>query len=1197
MNRFVFSLSKKALLAVLVILLPILITFIYGYFSTRDRLKTHILEDLTVIADSYEGQVFQFLEQIRRRTQDFASDGHIKLELERTKGPSASLSDYLRRNKLPLDQYINAIVITDPTGRVLASTDESKLAADLSSEPFFINALRGVEITENRFNSAPGLAISTTVTGFDSEKLEGYMTMFLHLSELDNMLTGQFAKDLGAISWDRNTRKTLEVYLVNTEGYMITSSRFIEGAILRQKVATPPVKGCLEAKREMAGFYWDYRGISVAGASMCISSPGWTLIVEVDEDEVMTPVRKIREQALIAAGIVAGLIALLYYIFHRTVAAQLQRLSSAFSTLERGQYSTNVPVSTNDEIGLLSRAFNNMAYALDARTQELKESELKYRSLVSNIPDVVWTADDEGRTIFITRNVGEVCGYTPEEVYAGPSFCSGRVHPEDAGAVKKRYRALFTEGRPYDIEYRFQRKDGEWIWLHDRAENVYLKDGVRYADGSFSDITERKKAEGALKESEEMLNRAQHIARLGGWDWDINNNVLLWSDEIYRIFGLKPQEFGATYESFLKSVHPDDRDLVKHSVYEALWNKKPYSIEHRIVLPDGTIRIVNEQADVTFDAGGRPVRMIGTVQDITERKEAEFELKKLSMAIEHSVNILFITDVNGNIEYVNPLFEQTTGYSKEEAIGQTPRILASGEVPNSIYEELWRTVLSGKTWRSIIKNKKKTGGFYWCNAIISPIKNDRGEITNFLAVQEDITDRMISEERLKYLAHYDELTGLTNRSRFIDLLEEWITLASARGEIGMVYLIDMDDFKSLNDAYGHGVGDEFLRRAANLLKATMERIYEDKFKKKTGERPLLAHLSGDEFAVFVPSAGEADGLAVAESLRSAVEGFRFAEVQAALTVSIGAAIYPVHGANFRELFTRADAALYRAKELGRNRTHLYHPEDQDLEKMHSRLAWREKIQKALKDGRFDPWFQPLLDLKDNSVSHYEVLARMRDEDGKILLPGAFIGIAERFGLVGSIDRMIMEKAMRLQAEMRLKGHSITFGMNLSGKDLGEEGILDFIKSKIIETGADPNRLVFEITETAAIGDLERAKKFVKALKGLGCHFALDDFGVGFTSFTYLKEMQVDFIKIDGSFIKKLHENPDDQVFVKAITDVARGLKIRSIAEFVETKETLRLLSRYGVDFAQGYLIGKPAQVLKHPYQLEFETGKTTAAHQ
>jgi EAL domain-containing protein (putative c-di-GMP-specific phosphodiesterase class I) len=316
---------------------------------------------------------------------------------------------------------------------------------------------------------------------------------------------------------------------------------------------------------------------------------------------------------------------------------------------------------------------------------------------------------------------------------------------------------------------------------------------------------------------------------------------------------------------------------------------------------------------------------------------------------------------------------------------------------------------------------------------------------------------------------------------------------------------------------------------------------------------------------------------IAEVMRRKIEGLYFTPLTTRFTASIGIALYPEHGAAVRELMSRADIAMYRAKASGKNRYHLYQPEDHDLEKIHSRLREKERIQNALEEGRFEPWFQPILDLKDNKIRHYEALARMRGEDGAVLLPGSFIGTAEIFGLIGAIDRVIIEKTMRLQAAMSRQGSSMSFGMNLSGKDLGDEDILSFLRDKIIETGADPAHLMFEITETAAIHDMDKAVKFIKALKAIGCHFSLDDFGVGFTSFIYLREMGVDYIKIDGSFIKRLHEdNNNDKLFVKAIVDVAKGMRIKTVAEFVENDEIIKLLKKIGVDYAQGYAIGRPA---------------------
>ena len=237
---------------------------------------------------------------------------------------------------------------------------------------------------------------------------------------------------------------------------------------------------------------------------------------------------------------------------------------------------------------------------------------------------------------------------------------------------------------------------------------------------------------------------------------------------------------------------------------------------------------------------------------------------------------------------------------------------------------------------------------------------------------------------------------------------------------------------------------------------------------------------------------------------------------------------------------------------------------------------RGEGQRREKDNKWDVSRINPLDLKDGGIHHYEALARIREENGNILMPSAFIETAERFGLISTIDRIIVQKVMKREAEAGRNGLSFSFGVNLSGKDLGDEELLFFLKSKILETKANPDHLIFEVTETATVRSLDKAIKFIKALKDMGCHFSLDDFGVGFTSFVYLREMEVDYIKIDGSFIRKLSENPHDQLFVKAIVDVAKGMGIKTVAEFVENKETIKLLKEFGVDYAQGYAIGKPA---------------------
>jgi len=1044
------ALSQKALIAVVVALLPLPISFLLSYESSEKHLRARILDDLSAVTEAYEGQVFQFLERARIRAADFASDGYVRDELE-TAGGGRRLSDHLRKNKKPLDHSIRNIIIADAEGRIAASTNAVVVGKIIAGTPAFEQGRRGTAVVDD----GGRILVSAPVLSRTSERLLGVLMNEIPLSELDRVLSGLFSREQGALTWNSGRPRTMEAYVVNRERRMLTTpdANVGRGAEPRLVVDTPPAQECIGAGREMRGFYRDYRGTEVAGASMCMPSLQWVLIVEAESSEVLgPPLREMQRNAIVAAVLAAGFLGIFFALFFRNVITPLRRMAAAAKEIAGGAFTTVIPVQSGDEIGVLSQAFNDMARQIDSRTALLRESEAS-------------------------------------------------------------------------------------------------------------------------------LANAQRIARLGNWDWDIVKNELRWSDEVYRIFGVAAGEFGATFEAFLQYVHPGDRAFVSSSIEDALAGM-PCDIDHRIVRLDGAVRTVHERAEVIVDGAGRPVRMTGTVQDITDLKEAEEELHILSAAIEHSVNVVFITDRQGAIEYVNPTFETVTGWPRGEAIGKTPSILASGETTRAEYQELWNTIITGKTWRGAFKNKKKDGRPYWGNTVITPIRNVRGEISHFLAVQEDITERKQSEERIKYLASFDELTGLMNRARFIDVLEEWIhALERAGGGAGGLLLIDIDELKFINDTHGHAMGDEFIRRTGGLLQRTL-RDMAPSLKEVGGI--LLGRMGADEFAAFLPNLGEQDSLDAAERLRRAVEGFQLMEGAAHVTVSIGVALHPEHGLTVKELFTKADVALYRSKRMGKNRVRLYRSEDRELEYIHSRYRQKERIQTAIVEDRFLPWFQPILDIRNGTVSHYEALARLKNGDGSILQPGDFIETAEIFGMIGAIDRIIMEKTMRLQAATAREGRDLAFSMNLSGKELGDEDALSYLKEKIKETGADPSRLIFEITETAAVHDLERAIRFVNALRALGCRFSLDDFGVGFTSFIYLREMGVDYVKIDGSFIRNIRESKNDQLFVKAITDVARGMEIRTVAEFVESRESLDLLRKFGVDYAQGYFIGRPSPELLLP---------------
>lgn len=593
----------------------------------------------------------------------------------------------------------------------------------------------------------------------------------------------------------------------------------------------------------------------------------------------------------------------------------------------------------------------------------------------------------------------------------------------------------------------------------------------------------------------------------------------------------------------------------------------------------GMTRVAPHCSDLEMLVQKRTEQLLVTNQmlmdEIFERKKAEFELKKLGAVIEQTGNIIFITDNSGRIEYVNRSFEEATGYSRGEIIGQSPCVFISGKGECKDHVKLWNVMSAPGGWQGTLQKFRKDGTRFWTKGVISPVMNDDGETTHYFSVFEDITDKKASSEKLVYLTNHDPVTGLVNRSHFIDTLNASL---GQRASSGTLLLLDIDQFKFISDSYGHGMGDEFLRRAAKLIQLNL-RYFSSRFQKKGQGEILLSRLSGDEFAVFLPNACRIEAAEVAEHIRKAFEGFYQSDIHCHMTVSIGVALYPEHGGSATDLLTKADAAMYRAKDKGRNRFHLYSPEEREIEQMHTRLKWKERILAALKEDRFEPWFQPIMGVFDNRVTHYEALARMKEADGSIVLPGPFIDIAERFGLVGAISRAIFSKAFDAQGKLRAAGRQVRFCLNVSGKELGDHDLLEFIKKGIYEKGLCPEDLVFEITETASINDMDSAISFISSLKEMGCRVSLDDFGIGYTSFLYLREMQVDYVKIAGSFVKSLDRNLNDQLFVKAISEVAKGMGIKIIAEFVESQEILGLLHKFGVDYAQGYLIGMPAPAL------------------
>ncbi len=430
----------------------------------------------------------------------------------------------------------------------------------------------------------------------------------------------------------------------------------------------------------------------------------------------------------------------------------------------------------------------------------------------------------------------------------------------------------------------------------------------------------------------------------------------------------------------------------------------------------------------------------------------------------------------------------------------------------------------------------------------------------------DVSERKAFESRLLELANHDPLTGLYNRRRFSEEIDTQLAIARRNAFEGAVLFLDLDQFKDVNDSRGHRAGDELLVELASLLRGCVR------------EADVVARLGGDEFAIMLSHTHEQDAVAMASRILTAIRARPFVAggTPIVITASVGVALFPKHADSADEILSSADLAMYQAKENGRNRVCMFEPGLDWQRAVESRVWWQHRIRLALSNDAFLLHGQPIVDVQTGAVTQYELLLRDVRIDGTLVPPGTFLPIAERSGLIRDIDRWVVARAIDVLRRIQRNHTDLRIEVNLSAKAFDDPQLLPLIERRIEESGIDPAGLIFEVTETAAIADLDRARAFIETLKRLGCMFALDDFGVGFSSFAYLKYLPVDYLKIDGSFVRDLMQNEVDQHLVQAIVTVARALGKKTIAEYVPDRETLDLLRRYGVDFAQGFGIGEPA---------------------
>jgi len=569
--------------------------------------------------------------------------------------------------------------------------------------------------------------------------------------------------------------------------------------------------------------------------------------------------------------------------------------------------------------------------------------------------------------------------------------------------------------------------------------------------------------------------------------------------------------------------------------------------------------------------GGKPFHTC-MVTDISRRKAMEMQLRDAEghyrELVETAQDMVWTMDTEGRFTYLNRACTSIYGFAPTEMLTHQLHEYRSPDHP-PVDRDAITKLLQGEEivqFETVhIDNDSKP---HFLSFSARSHADSNGIITHLSGTARDITEQKAFQHQLSYHAEHDPLTGMFNRHYFQEELERTVARVSRSGSDCALFYIDLDQFKYINDTLGHAAGDRLLVDIAALL-ATHVR-----------DGDLLARFGGDEFTLLLYNISKQDVLRAAENFRALCDNYRFSAEDKTfnITCSIGVVVIDDSTVSAEEVLSHADLACHMAKQHGRNRATLYDPADLGKADMAADMNWAAQVREMLEHDRFQLVYQPIVSTADGSVRDYEVLVRMVCDDGKIILPGGFMPAAERFGLIHSVDRWIVKRAIMQLGRLRQAGSRVSFSINLSGHAFEDESLLPLIRQWLSETGLDPAWVTFEITETAAIENLAAAEAFIIDLKDIGCQFALDDFGSGFSSFAYLKHLPVDKLKIDGAFVKGMAHSSVDQAMVESMNQVAHALGKVTVAECVENEETLQLLTEMGIDLVQGNYLGHPGEV-------------------
>ncbi|HSS63613.1 MAG TPA: PAS domain S-box protein, partial [Gammaproteobacteria bacterium] len=798
-------------------------------------------------------------------------------------------------------------------------------------------------------------------------------------------------------------------------------------------------------------------------------------------------------------------------------------------------------------------------------TRAYKESEEKYRKIFEAETAAITVFDAETlRFIDANDAATELYGYTREE-FLDLTVADTSAEPDSTQETIEK----IIDGKTNHVPRRLKRRKDGSIFPAELTSSVFSLKGKKFICCVARNLSTEEQQARALKESEQRFRSFAENSSAEIFIKDIDGRYLMVNRYMTDLLELSEEE--VLGKTAVELYSPEIAARVAAHDKEVLEKKETIVRETVEEWPDRQ-RVYLSVRFPMFDALGRIIGLGGLNQEISELAEARRALQESERRFkdfaETAADYFWETDSEGRFIYLSERFRQVRGIGQEQVLGRTRREAFGEALEDAADGEHAPAIREHKPFTVQLTRQRPDGSVVRLESTGKPVFGRDGVFRGYRGSTRDITDAHVLSEELTYQATHDGLTGLLNRRAFEDRLNGVLEAARSEGSEHVMCYLDLDQFKVINDTCGHDAGDELLRQLCVQLKARVRK------------RDTLARLGGDEFGVLMEHCALDQADRVADALRQTITDFRFAWEgrEFRIGASIGMAAINASSESIASVMSAADAACYVAKDQGRNRVHISREDDVELARRYTEMEWVARINAALAEDRFQLLYQPVYPISTDKRKghHYELLLRMV-EDGKRISPAEFFPAADRYNLSSSLDRWVVRTALRWLNDRPEHQRDLKLcAINLSGHSLTDSNFLYFLMQMLDECNVPASKLCFEVTETVAIANLTAATSFIEGIKSRGSRFALDDFGSGLSSFAYLKALPVDYLKIDGVFIRDLESNAVDVSMVKSINEIGHVMGKKTIAEFVESVAILDVLRQIGVDYAQGNALGMPA---------------------